>query len=221
MTDSLEFPELYVEGQDDCYAIIELLARHDIVLDRDSGPVIIKNVKNDIGVLKTMRTAAKASTDRPVAFVLDADRHLVDRWKSVCDHLDNLQLLLPAVMPEDGFVQLSPVNNANIGVWIMPDNRTDAGQLEDLIKTLVPAQDKLLPHAQTSTEKAQNLGATFPAKDFRKALLHAWLAWQEKPGNSYGLAIKAKYFRHDSDAAMKFVKWFRAIFAGAVPRAGD
>ena len=213
MTESLEFPELYVEGEDDRHTIIHLLKRHGIELDRDKGPVVVKNVKNDQEVLKAMRTATKASTDRAVAFVLDTDRLLADRWKSVCDRLDNLQLQLPAAMPEDGFVQLSPVNNANIGVWIMPDNRTDGGQLEDLIRTLVPAQDTLLPHAQASTTAAQNLGAKFPAKNFRKALLHTWLSWQEKPGNSYGLAIKAEYFLHESDAAAKFVRWFKSVFA--------
>ncbi len=45
-----------------------------------------------------------------------------------------------------------------------------------------------------------------------KAVLHAWLAWQNNPGRPYGTAIKSGYLRHDSAAARRFVAWFRQLF---------
>ncbi len=55
-------------------------------------------------------------------------------------------------------------------------------------------------------------GAAFPEAKRLKAVLHTWLAWQERPGVPYGLAIKARYFGHDSPAARAFVEWFRRVF---------
>lgn len=54
--------------------------------------------------------------------------------------------------------------------------------------------------------------ARFPEKDSKKALVHAWLAWREEPGRPYGVAIKSRYLRDDSDAAERFVAWFGRVF---------
>ena len=56
-------------------------------------------------------------------------------------------------------------------------------------------------------------GASYPDGDVRKAVLHAWLAWQQEPGLPYGTAIRARYFMHDSPVAARFVAWFRRLFA--------
>ena len=40
----------------------------------------------------------------------------------------------------------------------------------------------------------------------------AELAWQERPGLPYGSAIAARYFNHDSSAALAFVDWFKRVF---------
>ena len=45
-----------------------------------------------------------------------------------------------------------------------------------------------------------------------KAVLHAWLAWQQRPGRPYGTAITARYIGHDSPAALRFVEWFQRVF---------
>ncbi|WP_420441941.1 DUF3226 domain-containing protein [Candidatus Palauibacter sp.] len=64
-------------------------------------------------------------------------------------------------------------------------------------------------HEQLTKE----LGAFFPDAKTSKAVLHAWLAWQQEPGRPYGLAIKSGYLRHDSVTAERFVAWFRQLFA--------
>ena len=106
---------------------------------------------------------------------------------------------------------------ARVGVWLMPDNLQEGergeGTLERFLETLVQEADPLLPHARDATRRAKTEhGASYPDGNVKKAVLHAWLAWQEEPGLPYGTAIKARYFRHDSPVAESFVGWFRRVF---------
>lgn len=210
-TGTLELPSLYVEGKTDLYTIQALLARHGIELDKTTGPVVIKESKNDEGVLSAMSPAAKASTNRSVGFVIDADVPVTDRWRAVIDRLRDVELELPAEVPRGGFIGESAMK-AKVGVWIMPDNRMDYGQLEHLVQTLVPDDDDLFDHAQKSTKEALDRGAEVREQDVSKAELHCWLAWQKEPGCPFGTAIKAHFLNHDSPTAMAFVAWFRALF---------
>ena len=123
----------------------------------------------------------------------------------------------PRAVPPEGFVGESAEYRAKVGVWLMPDNRQEGdrgeGTLERFLETLVQEADPLLPHARDATRRAKTEhGASYPDGDVKKAVLHAWLAWQEEPGLPYGTAIKARYFRHDSPVAESFVGWFRRVF---------
>lgn len=212
MAKSLELPSLYVEGQSDLHTIVQLLARHNIELDKDTGPVVVKDAEGDNGVLDAMGTAAKASTNRPVGFVVDANGSVASRWQSICKRLRDLDLGLPAQAPDGGYVGPTDTH-ARVGVWIMPDNATDTGTLETLVETLVPEGDSLFQHAKSSTTQAKkSLAAKFRDQDQTKAELHCWLAWQREPGLSFGTALKVHYFNHDSTAALAFVAWFRKLF---------
>ena len=99
-----------------------------------------------------------------------------------------------------------------VGVWIMPDNRR-SGAIEDFLSLsdLIQQGDQLLTHSEESTEKAKSLGARFSDSNTKKAVLHAWLAWQETPGLPYGSAIRAHYLKDDSEAAEQFVAWCRCL----------
>lgn len=209
---SLEIPRMYVEGQADCHALLHLLGRHGIPLDKSVGPVIIQDAKNDDGVLDAMRTAARASTRLPVGFVIDADESTNSRWQAVCDRLRTVGLELPNTIPEEGFIGESSETLSRIGVWIMPNNKLDSARLEDLIATLVPVNDPLYSHACTSTKASAQHGCRVKPQDVRKSEIHCWLAWQEEPGLSIGTAIKAKYFNHNSNLANLFVAWFRTLY---------
>jgi hypothetical protein len=212
MPGSLELPVLHVEGSDDIHTIINLLARHGITLDRDAGPVRVQDERSDEGVLSAMETAPKLSTDRSVGFVLDANGAIVDRWRAVCGRLGAAGLELPPHAPAEGYVGESRTFKARVGVWIMPDNFTDTGRLEDFVRTLVPEGDALIEHAQAATDQAMRLDRRFPPQARLKAKLHCWLAWQENPGRPFGTALNNHYFRHDSEVALRFVAWFKNIF---------
>ena len=112
------------------------------------------------------------------------------------------------------FVGESATYRARVGVWLMPDNEQD-GALEHFLETLVAESDPLIEHARSATTQARELGARFGGNAHRKAVLHAWLAWQENPGLPYGSAIRARCFRHDSPVAGRFVAWFRRVFEGS------
>ena len=207
-------PVLRVEGKDDKFVIENLLSRHGI----DHTLVDIKWSKqgggDDAGgkdpLLDGMRLAVTTSTGKAVGFVLDADRAPENRWRGVRTRLDGV-LALPDEIPEHGFVGNAEAFESRVGVWLMPDNRS-SGAIEEFLQGLVEDEDPLLQLAETSTTSASERGAAFPVTRRPKAVMHTWLAWQERPGLPYGLAVTARYFRHDSPAALAFVEWFQRVF---------
>ena len=212
-----EASTLRVEGKDDEHAIGHLLLRHCI--DCKRIPVDIKST-DDSGhhttsgmdaLLEGMPTEVKSGTGRSVGFVLDADQDAGDRWNAVCDRLKGVGLTLPHRIPQEGFVGEASTVQARVGVWLMPDNQR-SGALEEFLRDLVRSNDPLLPIAERSTHEAKEQGARFPDTAQLKAVLHAWLAWQQRPGLPYGVAIRAQFFAHDSAAALAFVEWFKRVF---------
>ena len=209
---------LRVEGKDDFHAIRHLLLRHGVDCERIS--VHIKSQDGDENettgglpaLLEGMQTEVRSSTGRSVGFILDADEDPRDRWKAVSDRLSGVGLALPNEIPGEGFVGDAGSFQARVGVWLMPDNRR-SGALEEFLQDLVSSNDSVLPVAERSTQRAKEQGARFADSAKRKAVLHAWLAWQARPGLPYGSAIRARYFGHDSAAALAFVEWFKRVFA--------
>ena len=218
---TVERSNLHVEGTDDVHAIKHVLFRHGFdcptkgdsrSADEFSGNVPeIKAAGGERRVLAAMETAITVSTGRSVGFVLDADAVAENRWQAVRDRLGTFELNLPDSIPEDGFVGDIAEFKVRVGVWLMPDNRR-SGALEQFLQDLIEEGNPLLPVAVRSTENAKAEGADFPESSSNKAVLHAWLAWQETPGLPYGSAISARYFRADSTAATAFVQWYKNVF---------
>ena len=198
----------YLEGKDDEHVIGQLLIRHGV--DSQSIPELV-DAKGKPGVLRAITVSVRAGTGRSLAFVLDANADPTDTWNGVRSRLQSVGVEAPRKIPAGGFIGESSEFATRVGVWLMPDNRR-TGALEDFLKDLIDVEDQLLPHAEDSTSAAQERGARFPLVAAKKAVLHTWLAWQEEPGRPYGLAIKAHYLRDDSDAARRFVLWFRRLF---------
>ncbi len=214
-----ERPILHVEGKDDYHAIGHLLSRHDI----EPSVVKIKPLKGedeDTGgkdqLLKGMGPGIKVANRKPIGFVLDADEASKNRWHSVRGRLKGIGLTLPNRIPEEGFVGYTDLFKARVGVWLMPDNRRP-GAIEEFLKDLIADGDTLIQLAETSTDSAKGLGAAFPNTHRTKAVLHTWLAWQERPGVPYGTAIGAHYFQHDTSVARAFVDWFKRVFEAPMP----
>jgi len=218
MAETLVRPKLHVEGQDDQNSVVHLLIRNGIRYDPDkfdlSPPELPKLVpiKGLEPLIDGIETAVKTSTNRNIGFLLDADTPLIDRWCRVSHRLRNVGVPdLGERPPAEGFIGESTEYKTRVGVWLMPDNVQD-GKLEDFLRTLVKDGDLLIGHAERATGEAKACGAVFSDADRIKAVIHAWLAWQEEPGKPFGVAIKAKYFRHDSPTAAVFVKWFKTLY---------
>lgn len=210
---------LYVEGRDDLFAVAELLKARGFQMDVDPREVHIHQaVLDDKGfgrdqLLKLIGPAVKASTDKAVAFLVDADDSAAGTWESVRARIVSAvgaTFTLPAACPADGLVVDVPSLKSRVGVWIMPDN-SSAGILEDFLARLVKADDKLLPIATSSTRDAKTAGAAFKPVAESKAVIHAWLAWQAEPGCPFGTAIKARYFDRNAPSADAFVTWVRRL----------
>ena len=207
--------ELRVEGPDDQHALIHLLIRHGLEYDEELWPADLPNVEKASGkdgVLASISEAVRLGTDLTMGFVLDANDSLKERWQSVSDRLRSVGVEdIPTTIPHDGFIGISSHFKTRVGVWLMPDNRTQ-GALEQFLETLIANSDALFDHARQATNTAREAGAQFRDGDEAKARLHAWLAWQEEPGRPYGVAVRAKYFGYDSQEAMAFVDWFRRLY---------
>ena len=221
---TVERSNLHVEGKNDVQAIKHLLLRHgiDCPIENDwrsadefsDNVPEIKSAGDGRRVLAAMGTAVPVSSGRSVGFVLDADAAAENRWRAVRERLGTFELDLPDSIPEDGFVGDIAEFRVRVGVWLMPDNRR-SGALEEFLQDLIDENNRLLQVAMDSTETAKASGAGFPESRKNKAVLHAWLAWQETPGLPYGSAIRARYFRDDSPAAAAFVQWYRDVFGDA------
>jgi hypothetical protein len=67
-------------------------------------------------------------------------------------------------------------------------------------------------HARESTRRAGELGAPFRDDHRGKAELHAWLAWQDPPGQQLHAAVRARTLPPTPPVTGPFVVWFRQLF---------
>lgn len=218
MSESTARSQLRVEGVDDKHSVIHLLILNGIAYHPDdlkkSDPNLpeIFDTKGVIALIDSVEVAVKSNKDRTVGFVLDADKSPIDRWKSIADRLKRVGVVdLPDTIPPQGYIGESLAFKTRVGVWIMPDNVVE-GKLENFLRSLIQEKDPLIGHAESASKHAKTLGAKFSEPDQIKAIIYAWLAWQEEPGKPLGLAMKARYFQHDSPVAKAFVGWFQDLY---------
>jgi|HubBroStandDraft_1064217.scaffolds.fasta_scaffold497852_1 hypothetical protein len=141
--------------------------------------------------------------------MLDADVHADGRYQRIqqlCSILfPNLAGRTPPAVVEND-------NQKRFGVWIMPDNASQ-GDLETFLRYLVPdQQEPLWKQACDSVGAAVSNGAKCRDSHIPKANLYTWLAWQDPPGQSPGLALTKKILDPQSEYAGPFVKWFKELY---------
>ena len=122
----------------------------------------------------------------------DADSNPAARWQSITTRLLQIEERstrlfehLPPAPGKDGTI-LQSLTGRTIGIWLWPHNTT-AGDLEAFAGHLTPANDPLWLHAAATL-------ASLPETRYReghrhKARIHTWLAWQNPPGQSLGIAV--------------------------------
>ena len=94
----------------------------------------------------------------------------------------------------------------------MPDNQTP-GILGHFLSFLVPQQpNALFCHVNACVDSIPDI--RFSQNDKPKAIIHTWLAWQEKPGRPYGTAITAHFLDPDVPQVDVLVSWLERLFVG-------
>lgn len=85
--------------------------------------------------------------------------------------------------------------------------------MEIFLRYLVPNEHEIIwAHAVEAVKRGREAGA--PCRDVHvaKAELFTWLAWQDPPGYSPGIALTKKILDPASSHADGFVKWFTGLY---------
>jgi hypothetical protein len=205
---------LIVEGADDKHSVIGLMKDHiSWPEERKLWPVWVEvgDSVDQILAAGYLSTEIKASNAKTIGVMLDADVHADGRYRRIQQLCATLFPNLPERMPPAGLV-VENDDKKRFGAWIMPDN-TSQGDLETFLRYLVPdQQEPLWKQACDSVGAAVSTGAKCRDSHIAKANLYTWLAWQDPPGQSPGLALTRKILDPQSQYARPFVKWFRELY---------
>ena len=216
MKPDVKLPRLYVEGEQDCRVICELLNTLGTEVDKYYGPVIVEPQGSCSELLNKFIAVFNAaqSFDRPVGFVLDWDREEDGRDRQIRSKLKDLGCeLTDDEFKEDGIIK--EIGGIKVGIWLMPNSAARSGKLEDFLREMISETDAIFPMAQAYVDdvKASITGSfRFRDIDREKAELYSWLAVQKNPGESYALAIRSRLFSVDTPLAKRFHDWFCRLY---------
>lgn len=198
---------LLVEGQDDKHVVANLLFAHglDLVFE-------IKDKEGIDNLLLTLSTELRASDLKRLGLIVDADSPIASRWQRVRAVLVKAGYSSIPSLPDVEGAVLAALGKPTVGVWMMPDNRSD-GMLEDFAALLVPADDTLLPRARLAVDQIPLAERRFAEVHEMKAVIHTWLAWQQEPGVRMGAAVTRRYLQSDSPGATAFLNWLNRLQA--------
>jgi hypothetical protein len=213
--DKRNYPKLLiVEGMDDRHSVVGLMKNHIHWPEEPRDwPVYIEVGKSVEEILAAdyLSTEMKASHVTTMGVMLDADEYAIGRYQRIQQLMTGLFPTLPVTMQQGGLV-IENLDGKRFGLWLMPDNESE-GDLETFLKYLVPKeQDEIWNLACDSVKGARNKGAPCHDSHVPKANLYTWLAWQEPPGQSPGLALTKRILDPQSPYAGAFVAWFKDLY---------
>lgn len=100
---------------------------------------------------------------------------------------------------------------ADLGLWIMPNNRHD-GCLEDFVQAcVIPAEQPLFTRAQ-AVVAALPSPRRFSETKLAKAEMATWLSWQADPGRGPHYAMQAGLLSVDAEPFIGLAGWLRHIY---------
>jgi len=206
---------LLVEGIDDQKVVEKLLKRRKIVFE----DFAVNNCEGVQKLLNILPAAVSVGSYDVLGLIVDADENISDRWENVRKILlDAGYDDIPAnPAPKGIIVEDEDEELPKIGIWIMPDNLMK-GAIEDFIRFLVPENDDLLPIAEKKVNRLIADGKNrFSPAHKSKAVIHTWLAWQERPGKQIGSAVtyrlETEEYLLDDRKAGNFVLWLKKVFS--------
>jgi len=206
---------LLVEGIDDQKVVEKLLKRRKIVFD----DFAVNNCEGVQKLFNILPAAVSVGSYDVLGLIVDADEDMAARWNAVRNILLNAGYDKILANPASKGIIVEDENEElpKIGIWMMPDNRMK-GAIEDFIRFLVPEKDDLLPIAEKKVDRLIADGKNrFSVSQRSKAVIHTWLAWQERPGKQIGSAVtyrlETKEYLLDDKKAGDFVSWLKNVFS--------
>lgn len=210
--------QLLVEGKDEQRVIPQFIEKCGIRWgernERDQWPADIIEFDGIENLLRpgTIEAQLKSPGLAALGVLLDANSDPIGRWNRVRARAVGTFPTLPAALPPDGVV-VRNVDGLRFGVWLMPDC-SSPGMLETFLTLFVSDPTAgLWPFVVTHCRDAKALHqAPYTDAHQDKALIHAWLALQDPPGEQLHDAIVQMILQPTSPHADRFVRWFRDLF---------
>lgn len=209
---------LLVEGPDDQHVCVHLCNQYKLKLYDETIPnpdgIKIKSKGGYDQLKDSLDVELDASGLMYLGIVVDADQNLETRWISLRNKLSECKYgNLPDAPTANGLV-ITQQDMPTVGIWIMPDNISGKGMLEDFVSLLIPDGDVLWPYAKQCVNNIPLPENERPFSQIHlpKVYIHTWLAWKSDPGTPLGLAIKKSYLKANAPHAYTFVEWLRKVF---------
>ncbi|MCP4105338.1 MAG: hypothetical protein GY749_07365 [Desulfobacteraceae bacterium] len=206
---------LLVEGIDDEKVIEKLLKRRKIAFEDFE----IMNCEGFKKLLNRLPNLIQAGHYELMGVIADADDDMPEKWKTFKDIFKKAGFEnIPDNPDSKGTILIDEDEELpKTGIWLMPNNQA-TGSIEDFIRFLVPDNDDLLPVAEKKVDKLISAGKNrFSMAQKSKAVIHTWLAWQERPGKQLGSAITYRFVKTqdyllDDGKATDFINWLKKMF---------
>ncbi|MFN0103207.1 MAG: DUF3226 domain-containing protein [Bryobacteraceae bacterium] len=210
---------LLVEGRQDAELLLHLIekakigscSRHS---SQNSADFVVKVLGSYAQLRRDLPDELLSTAFNQFGIIPDADTDVTARWQSITSRLSEIEErssklfeLLPRGPDPDGTI-LQAATGRTIGIWLWPDNRS-TGDLEAFAGKLTPQDDPLWIHAGRVIEDLPE--RRFIPTHWNKAHIHAWLAWQDPPDQTIGIAIAKGNLQIDRDPATRLVHWLTKL----------
>ena len=151
-----------------------------------------------------------------VGILADANDDPSARRQEIADKLRKAGIETPDwPASTGGVVATGVVGRPRVGVWLMPDNRSQ-GELEDFVARLIPEGDPVWPLAERYVSGIPPDARKFRQGKILRARIHAWLATRAEP-RKMGTALGVGDLDATAPLAKTFAEWLRAVFGKADP----
>ncbi len=111
--------------------------------------------------------------------VIDADFELQFAGQGLTNAIRSAGYSSLPSNPEPGGVIVTEPGLIPIGLWLMPDNRSN-GAIEEFVGSfVVELHDVLWPKAEKDVDAIPETHRKFSTSHRLKAVVHTWLAWQK------------------------------------------
>lgn len=214
---------ILVEGVNDSHVVGKLLIHANLPYTPDKDHyktdpslLYLRQMEGRNKLFQEIPQFTKTNILTHLAMVIDADLDIQASWQAVIDKFNNigeLKGMAKFPLPEGsiGRLELSS-HTIHIGIWLMPNNQ-QIGELEHFLAHLIPdyPHHPLWQHSLSSVTTIPPEHKRFNSADQTKAELCTWLAWQDRPGVPYGIALREKYFDLNQPLAQTFISWLQTF----------